>query len=469
MAQASPPVFDKASAQSKGFAPSAARHRQECLCHYDAPMPASDATSSAPVGVALVGLAGYGEAYLKAILPDAGRRVRLVAGVDPRASASAFHDALRGRDVPIYDTIDALWADDAVARQVELVCLATPIHLHRAMTIDALSRGRHVLCEKPLAGDVAESLAIQTAAAAHADRVVAVGYQWSFSDAIGRLKRDAIAGRFGAATRFRTLLTMPRPVDYFLRNRWAGRCLTDDGAPVYDSPANNAAAHHLHNMLYVGGSRIDRSATPRFVTAELARANAIENYDTAAIRVETAEGVEILFYTSHATTRKLGPLAHFEFERADVRYNGDGSVVATMRDGGETIDYGNPDADKFEKLWQTAAAIRDASRRPVVCGVEAALPHAQVVAAAQRSMPVADVPAAYADLDVIDNERFRVIRGVAESLEQAHDRGALPGACGVAPWLNGTARRVAVDETIENESNPASAAPSASRRFEGVA
>src|SRR4051812_6500604 len=91
--------------------------------------------TSAPVGVALVGLAGYGEAYLKAILPDAGRRVRLVAGVDPRATASAFHGELRGRGVPIYDSLDALWADAAVAAGVELVCLATPIHLHRAMTI----------------------------------------------------------------------------------------------------------------------------------------------------------------------------------------------------------------------------------------------------------------------------------------------------------------------------------------------
>ena len=41
-------------------------------------------------------------------------------------------------------------------------------------------------------------------------------------------------------------------------------------------------------MLYVLGKTPDTSAQPHSVTAELYRANPIENYDTAAIRCTTA-------------------------------------------------------------------------------------------------------------------------------------------------------------------------------------
>jgi hypothetical protein len=60
------------------------------------------------------------------------------------------------------------------------------------------------------------------------------------------------------------------------------------GLGIFDSPANNATAHFLHNMFYLLGATRETSAAPAVVQAELYRANAIENFDTAAIRFAAA-------------------------------------------------------------------------------------------------------------------------------------------------------------------------------------
>ena len=40
-------------------------------------------------------------------------------------------------------------------------------------------------------------------------KIVAIGYQWSFSDAIQKLKADVIAGIFGKPRRLKTLVLWP--------------------------------------------------------------------------------------------------------------------------------------------------------------------------------------------------------------------------------------------------------------------
>lgn len=59
---------------------------------------------------------------------------------------------------------------------VEGVIVATPTHLHRAIVEDALSAGRHVYCEAPLASTVEDCRAIAAAAAA-AKKVCQAGFQ----------------------------------------------------------------------------------------------------------------------------------------------------------------------------------------------------------------------------------------------------------------------------------------------------
>ena len=84
-----------------------------------------------------------------------------------------------------------------------------------------------------------------------------------------------------------------------------------------DSVASNATAHYLHNMFYVLGDSVEKSAKPvKWLPSY--RANPIENFDTAAIRAKTEEGVEILFLTTHAVNIHPIPQFCYEFENARV-------------------------------------------------------------------------------------------------------------------------------------------------------
>ncbi|HET9664301.1 MAG TPA: Gfo/Idh/MocA family oxidoreductase, partial [Burkholderiales bacterium] len=187
------------------------------------------------VNVALVGISGYGHSYLGALLDAPGDDAFNIVGmVDPHPQRCRRLGEIRERRIPLYEDLESLYA----TAPVDLAMLATPIHHHSPQTCYALARGSSVLCEKPV-GATPEDARQMLAAERKARRSVAIGYQWSFSRAIHALKRDILAGDFGRPLRLKTLATMPRSVEYFRRNDWAGRIRTDDGSLVYDSPANN--------------------------------------------------------------------------------------------------------------------------------------------------------------------------------------------------------------------------------------
>ena len=57
------------------------------------------------------------------------------------------------------------WRETVSHEDVDLVCITTPPKLHREMTLFAVEHGKHILCEKPMAMDVAEAEEMLTAAA----------------------------------------------------------------------------------------------------------------------------------------------------------------------------------------------------------------------------------------------------------------------------------------------------------------
>jgi predicted dehydrogenase len=198
------------------------------------------------------------------------------------------------------------------------------------------------------------------------NRRVAVGYQWSWSNTIQALKADIAAGDFGRPVRLRNLVLWPRDESYYGRNHWAGQLKTTGGDWVLDSPLNNASSHYLHNCLYLLGTPPAGSVSPVDVQSELYRAKAITNYDTAALRAHTADGAEILFYTTHAVSMRNGPVINLEFEQATVRFpeGPDHHFVAHLRDG-TVRDYGSPEDDRDHLLHKVATAIRRDARNYV--------------------------------------------------------------------------------------------------------
>lgn len=384
--------------------------------------------SSKEIQTALVGIGGYGEAYLNSLLFDprtAGSR--FVAAVDPFPHHCRRIDELRSRSIPIYSHMEELFA----SHQIDLTMIVTPIHLHPSQTVYAMRQGANVLCEKPLGGSLRDArIMLDTQQAT--GKFAAIGFQWSFSAAIQSLKADIMRGLFGKPVRMRTLVFFPRPRTYFHRNDWAGRITTTEGELVLDSPVNNATSHYLHNMFYLLGSTRQGSALPATVQAELYRANEIENYDTAALRCRTSDGVEILFYTTHAVPHVRGPVSSYEFEDATIEYDATagGQFIARFPNG-ENKNYGSPNTDRNEKIWQAIESARTGSL--MACGIEGALPHAQCVLAAQKSSPeIIEFPADLHRAAQLDGQPMTWIEGLAETFSHCYDRGILPSEA--APW-----------------------------------
>jgi predicted dehydrogenase len=378
-----------------------------------------------PVEIALVGIGGYGMFYVRELLyakPEV--EFKFIAGIDKYPERSPFLSELREANIPIYTSLESFYQEHTA----DLVVISAPIHLHASLTCLALSHGSNVLCEKPVCATLEE--ADQMAEAERrSGKFVAIGYQWSFAAAIQSIKKDVRTGVLGAPKRLKTLILWPRSQSYYQRNDWAGVIKSPAGEWVLDSPVNNATAHYLHNMLYILGSTRETSAQPVSIQAELYRANRIENYDTAALRVITDPPSELIMLTSHAVPNNVGPLASYEFDNATVEFGTDQVFTAKFHDG-RTIDYGDPDADSAVKLWQSIVAVNTGDR--LACGIEAARPHTVCVNWAQKT-PVKNFPTSLLKITGLEKDPLVWVEGLEEALLQAYSAGCLLSEVGFAP------------------------------------
>ncbi len=374
------------------------------------------------VTIAVVGLGGYGEVYLQGLLEQPEKvDFALIAGIDPKPENCSRLPLLKKLGVPIYSSLDSFYAEGGKA---DLVLLSSPIQLHSVHTCLALEKGSNVLCEKPLAGSIQEA-DVMIKARNRNGKFVAIGYQWSFTDTIQAIKRDVLAGKFGAPKRLKTLALWPRDFAYYNRNNWAGRQKSGDGRWILDSPVNNAVAHYLHNMLFVLGDQMTSSARLLSVEAELYRANPIENYDTAALRVLTDRDVEILFLVSHAVPEMIGPIKHYEFENATLTFSGLNSHFIARFSDGTKKDYGSPDPQQIKKMWDCIRAVT--SGEEIACGIEAAREQTRVMNGAQESMPtIVEFPQNLLSKTGEAGKQLTVCAGLAEEMQECYKRYQLP-------------------------------------------
>jgi predicted dehydrogenase len=124
------------------------------------------------MNVAVVGIGFIGPVHIEA-LRRAGVTVRGILG----QSAEETRKAAAALNVPVaYDSYDDLLRDP----DIHAVHLATPNRLHYPMTSAALEAGKHVMCEKPLAMNTAESAALVQLAQSRPAQAAGVNYNMRF-------------------------------------------------------------------------------------------------------------------------------------------------------------------------------------------------------------------------------------------------------------------------------------------------
>jgi phthalate 4,5-cis-dihydrodiol dehydrogenase len=189
-----------------------------------------------------IGALGLGRAFT-VMAPTFARdpRVKVVAGVDPRAEARFRFETDFGAKA--FDSAEKLFSEP----EVDVVYIATPHQFHAANAIAAAKRGKHVLVEKPMALTLEECRAM-IAAAREAGVQLIVGHSHSFDAPILRTRALIEGGTLGAVR----MITALNYTDFLYRPRRPEELDTASGGGV----VFNQAAHQVDIVRLLAGAAV---------------------------------------------------------------------------------------------------------------------------------------------------------------------------------------------------------------------
>jgi len=160
---------------------------------------------------------------------------------------------------------------------IDVIDICTPPHLHFEQIEQGLRAGKHVICEKPLVGSLAEVDALARIEAESGRRIMPI-FQYRFGNGLQKLKHLVDRGVAGTCY-LSTIETSWRRGTAYYAVEWRGRWETELGGVLLTH------AIHAHDMLcYIVGpiqGIFGRTTT---------RVNDIETEDCAAISLEMRDG-----------------------------------------------------------------------------------------------------------------------------------------------------------------------------------
>lgn len=255
-------------------------------------------------GVIGAGFMGKAHALaLHAVGPVFGLDTRPVADmIATRSDESAARAAARLGFARHTGDWHQLVADPAI----DVVIVAAPLP-HRAMVLEAIAHGKHVLCEKPLSVDTAEAEAMR-AAAADAGVIGMVGLNYPKNPATQLARQMIVDGTLGEIVSFRGVhvedfLADPAlPIDWRMKKTEAGEAgaLGDLGSHCI------GMSHWLLGPIgeVMAETRIIHRERP---DGETGQRVPVENDDQAELLVRFENGVTGSLYVSRvATGHKMG-------------------------------------------------------------------------------------------------------------------------------------------------------------------
>ena len=213
---------------------------------------------------------GIGDISVRRVIPaiQAEPRSRLYGIVtrDP-AKVAPFGE------VRVWTSVEEALADPAV----QCVYIATPVFLHAPQTIAALRAGKQVLCEKPMAMNVAEARAM-VQAAKDSGKLLGVSYYRRMYPKVKRAKQLIESGAIGKPVLAE--LTCHAWFDGTGQRSWLVDPAKAGGGPLFD-----IASHRIDLLNFWFGE-------PKAVTGQLS--NAVHRYaveDNATVMIEYESGV----------------------------------------------------------------------------------------------------------------------------------------------------------------------------------
>jgi predicted dehydrogenase len=240
--------------------------------------------------------------------------------------------------------------------EVEAVYIATPVHVHAEQSIAAAEAGKHVLCEKPMAMDVAGCDDMIAACRAH--RVtLGIAYYRRFYPSVSRIKGllesgeigDVVLAQINAFERFNPPADHPRA--WLLQKDRSG------GGPMFDF-----GCHRLEILLNLLGPV--RRLTSLIANVVFHR----DVEDTAAALLQFESGACASLTVSHAAVEPQDTLDIFGATgsiHVAALTQGDVRIVGS---GGERVESHPAHANVHVPLVEDFADAVRSGRDPAVTG-----------------------------------------------------------------------------------------------------
>jgi predicted dehydrogenase len=220
------------------------------------------------------------------------------------------------------------WQDMLMDYEIDAIYIATPVHLHAEQTIAAAERGKHVLCEKPMALSVADCDRMISACRVN-DVKFGIAYYRHFYPVVRRVKELLDSGELGvpvvvqinAFEWFDPSVADPRA--WLIDKRLSG------GGPMFDF-----GCHRIEVLLDIFGDVRDVKAT---LANTFFRSREVE--DTAIAVFQFARGTCGILTVTHAARE---PQDTFDL------YCSQGSIhIPVLNEG--TMRISTPDGERIEK------------------------------------------------------------------------------------------------------------------------
>ncbi len=385
-----------------------------------------------PVKFLSAGIGGYAWSIAQHLLNSMGSsepHVAFQAICDPNPDAFPERlSLLKSKNIRVYKSYDEMI--DKESETAEAVWLPLPIHLHRPFAEKALSKGLHVVTEKPAAGSL-QDVDAMIAARNKAGREVLVGFQDIYAAQTLPAKRELVNGAIGKITEGTVHASWPRDLSYYSRNQWAGALKVQDSW-VLDSPLQNAISHYVNLTLFLMGADLHESAAPVQITAELYRVNKIENYDTCALRVKLSTGSSLLVFFTHASSKLIEPIITLKGTEGSLLVDNNRYTFS-----GKTQKVFDPDRIKHLHMVQNIARhIRKAPYDGTMATLEIARIHTLLVNGTSEASPVCTVDGEYATSQKVEknNSSIWLIKDVDKVMKRCVDEHKLPNELGDVGW-----------------------------------
>ncbi len=248
------------------------------------------------------------------------------------------------------------WRDMLRDSEIDAIYIATPVHLHAPQTIAAAEAGKHVLCEKPMALNVAEC--DEMIAASEANNVkLGIAYYRHFYPVVRRMKEVLEVGEIGTpvVVQINAFEWFNPELDH--SRSWLIKKDVAGGGPMFDF-----GCHRIEVLQNIFGGIDEVKASTTNVLFD----RGVE--DTAAALFHFAQGANGVLTVSHA--------AHEPQDTLDV-FGSRGSIyVPLLNEGkmrivnekGERTESHPPAANLHQPLVEDFIRAILEDREPVVGG-----------------------------------------------------------------------------------------------------